>query len=296
VGGGFIRGPGATIQAVMCPDNVEANVSVTGINDALAVSGTISSQDSPVAQGLLAEPDSATARLTVSNDWWDFGTSAIGEPSYHPARIYLSNWSEADLHIQAIYFGNTTERAPEDPYVSPYAITDTNCAPPTGNPAFPFAKRKLRSGDWCYINFNYTPTLGGSQPGELIILDDTPQSPHIVHLSGSGVSAKLQYSNTSWDFGAQPLGRTTGEGIIYIYNPSPAPVQFRSISATSSVDFPRPEFIAYEGTCSTLQPYTTCNIRFVFTPSTTGERYGAIHLVSNADPSEMVIPLQGWAY
>jgi hypothetical protein len=32
----------------------------------------------------------------------------------------------------------------------------------------------------------------------------------------------------------------------------------------------------------------------VFTPSTAGERYGAIHLVSNADPQEMVIPLQGY--
>jgi hypothetical protein len=294
VNSGYIRNPAGNIQGVICPDDVQANVAVTGISDVSAVSGTLTSPSAPVQQGLLAEPNASTASLHVSNDWWDFQTSVIGQPSSHPARIYLTNPSETDLHIQAIYFGNTVESAPSQPHVTPYAITDTNCAAPTGNPAFPFAKQKLRSGDWCYINSNYTPTLGGSQPGQLIIIDDTPQSPHIVQLSGSGIAAKLQYSNTSWDFGVQPIGHTTGEGIIYIYNPTPAPVIFQSISATSSVDFPIPEFIAYEGTCSTLQPYTTCNIRFVFTPSTGGERYGAIHLVSNADPTDMVIPLQGW--
>jgi hypothetical protein len=296
---GFIRGSGGNIQAVVCPDDVQASVSITGISDLQAVSGTFTksastdlSQPTPVRQGLLAEPSAETASLKISNDWWDFGTSAIGEASCHKARIYLSSTGPADLHIQALYFGNTVESAP----LPPYAITDTNCAAPTGNPAFPFAKQKLGSGDWCYIDFNYTPTLGGSQPGQLIVLDDSPQSPHIIQLSGSGFAANLQYSNTSWDFGRQPVGRTTGEGIIYIYNPSPAPVVFRSISATGGPSFPIPEFIAYEGTCSTLAPYTTCNIRFVFTPSTTGERYGAIHLESNADPSDMVIPLQGYGY
>jgi probable HAF family extracellular repeat protein len=298
VNSGFVRKPGGYVQAVACPDDVQAKVAITGVNDALAVSGTFTASASsdpsapaPVQQGLLAEVTAATPGLHVSNDWWDFGTSPIGEPSCHKARIYLSNSGEADLTIQAIYFGNTVESAP----LPPYAITDTNCAAPTGNPAFPFAKRKLQSGDWCYIDFNYTPTLGGSQPGQLIILDDSPQSPHLVRLSGSGVAAKLQYSNTSWDFGVQPVGRTTGPGIIYIYNPSPAPVIFRSISATGGQQFPIPEFIAYEGTCSTLAPYTTCAIQFVFTPSTTGERYGAIHLQSNADPNDMVIPLQGYA-
>lgn len=287
---GFIRSPAGTIQGVICPDDVQANVSVTGMNDASAVSGMLVSASVSVQQGLLAEPTSQTGSLHVSNDWWDFGTSAVGAESCHPARIYLTNPSDTDLHIQAIYFGNPNESAP----LPPYAITDTNCAEPTGNPAFPFAKRKLRAGDWCYINFNYTATRGGSQPGQLIILDDTPQSPHVVQVSGSGIQAKLQYSNASWDFGVQPVGRTTGEGIIYIYNPSPGPIVFQSISATSSVNFPTPEFIAREGTCSTLQPYTTCSITFVFTPSTAGERYGAIHLVSNADPQDMVIPLQGY--
>jgi hypothetical protein len=290
VSSGFVRRPAGNIQGVICPDDVQAKVSVTGISDAFAVSGTLMSADVPVQQGLLAEPTAQTGSLHISNDWWDFGTSAVDAESCHAARIYLTNPSDADLHIQAIYFANPNEGAPPPPY----AITDTNCGEPTGNPLFPFAKRKLRAGDWCYINFNYTPTRGGSQPGQLIVLDDTPQSPHIVQLSGSGIAAKLQYSNASWDFGVQPVGHTTGEGIIYIYNPSPGPIEFQSISATSSVNFPLPEFIAREGTCSTLQPYTTCSITFVFTPSTAGERYGAIHLVSNADPQEMVIPLQGY--
>lgn len=290
VSSGFVRTQAGNIQGVICPDDVQANVNVTGISDAFAVSGTLMSANVPVQQGLLAEPTAQTGSLHISNDWWDFATSAIGTASCHPARIYLTNPSDTDLHIQAIYFGNPNEGAPPPPY----AITDTNCGEPTGNPLFPFAKRKLRAGDWCYINFNYTPTRGGSQPGQLIVLDDTPQSPHIVQLSGNGIAAKLQYSNVSWDFGAQPVGRTTGEGIIYIYNPSPGPIEFQSISATTSVNFPVPEFIAREGTCSTLQPYTTCNIRFTFTPSTQGERYGTIHLVSNADPQDMVIPLQGY--
>lgn len=295
VNSGFIRAGNGNIQAVVCPQDVQAKVAVTGINGLRAVSGNISSDSAPVQQGVLAEPTFAAAALQISNDWWDFGTSAVGEPSCHPARIYLTNPTNADLNIQVIYFGNTVESAPGQVNAGPYAITETNCAVPTGNPLFPYAKRTLRSGDWCYINFNYTPTVGGSQPGQLIMLDDTRQSPHTVQLSGSGVSAKLQYSNTSWDFGVQPIGRTTGEGIIYIYNPSPAPVTFRSISATGGSSSPIPEFIAYEGTCNTLAPYTTCNIRFVFTPSAAGERYGAIRLVSNADPTEMVIPLQGYA-
>ena len=283
----------------MCPDDAQATIRITGVNDVLAVSGNFTasvsadpSQPAPVQQGLLAEPTQATPGLQLSNDWWDFETSPVGTPSCHPARIYLSNTGDVDVNIEAIYFGNKIEGAP----APPYAITDTNCAPPTGNPLFPFAKRKLEAGDWCYINFNYTPTLGGSQPGQLIVLDDTPQSPHTVQLSGSGVAAKLQYSNTSWDFGVQPLGRTTGPGIIYIYNPSPAPIIFRSIYATGGPQFPVPEFIAYgyTGGCSTLAPYTTCSFQFVFTPSVTGERYVEIHVQSNADPNDMVIPLQGF--
>lgn len=79
--------------------------------------------------------------------------------------------------------------------------------------------------------------------------------------------------------------------MIYIYNEGPVDVSVDSVSITSNPT----EFAVSGTTCSpTLAAYTTCNIRFNFSPGAVGERYGVL-TVNAAGAWIPPIALQGWA-
>src|SRR6185312_9709622 len=113
-----------------------------------------------------------------------------------------------------------------------------------------------------------------------------------IALKGASVFSTLRASNTSWDFGALPLGHTTGDGVIYIYNEGPGDVPFSSLSIRVNPA----EFAVSGTTClPKLAAYTTCSVQFNFTPAAAGERYGTLYINALTSPSIGNIPLQGWA-
>jgi probable HAF family extracellular repeat protein len=281
VNSGFIRTAAGNITGVFCPRDISADISIAGINDGSAVVGTFT-RNSKV-KGFIGIPTYKAPHVTLSDTSHDFG---ITGGKSQPFRIFLKNDGPGALHIQALYGGIETIGRP-----APFIVSDTDCAPATGATDIPFAKGKLKRGATCYVDIVYKPTGPEAESGNVYILDDAPDSPQIMSFTGTGVLSTVRISNLSWDFGAQPLGHTTGDGVIYIYNQGPVDVSVDSVSITSNPA----EFAVSGTTCSpTLAAYTTCNIRFNFSPGAAGERYGV--LTVNATGAWIPpIALQGWA-
>jgi hypothetical protein len=284
IGSGFIRSASGKVTGVFCPRDISANITVAGLNDGSVVTGTFSREST--VKGFIGIPTFTSPHVTLSDASHDFGTVAINSMS-QAFRVYLKNDGPDALHVQAIYGYIENLGRP-----SPFTVSDSDCAPATGKPDMPFAKGAVKHGATCYIDIVYQPIDPGAASGNLYITDDAPDSPQTISLKGTSVRSALRISNLSWDFGAQPLGHTTGDGIIYIYNEGPGDVTFYGVSISTNPG----EFAVSGDTCSpTLPAYTTCNVRFNFTPATAGERYGHLQLSGNAESNLVDIPLQGWA-
>jgi hypothetical protein len=125
-----------------------------------------------------------------------------------------------------------------------------------------------------------------------VIHDDAPDAPHIIRVEGMGLGkGRLQFSNQSWNFGEQPVGRTTGPGVIYIYNPGTDVINFSSIAITGMNPT---DFAIDANTCgAAIAPYTTCMIGFHFAPQATGLRGATLTLSDDSGSERHAIPIAG---
>ena len=91
--------------------------------------------------------------------------------------------------LRLIYFYNTgTAAITVDRVVvsGPFSIGSNNCEATTVAGVNPDG---TGSGSYCYVYVYFTPTTTGALTGALTFTDSAPGSPHIVNLTGNGITA-----------------------------------------------------------------------------------------------------------
>jgi probable HAF family extracellular repeat protein len=289
----FLRASDGHYPAIVCPDVLNKNLSITGVNDRNAVVGTISSNSPGLGAqtvGFIATPTGVFPHAQLSQTSWTFGSHVTGETS-GLGRVFVSNTGPADLHIPALYVGVTGQTV--DPRQT-FQVTQTDCGKWIP-PGFVVEPGTIPPGASCFLEFTFTPQVRGWQTADIYIVDDSRQSPEIVEVGGTGIGGSLRLSTTSWSFAAHRVGETSGDGVIYAYNPGPGKVTFNN---TQIVEAAQPSnFKLLRNTCgSALQPYTTCSVTFNFAPSAAGDQTATLNLNDDALNGPIQIPLSGYGY
>jgi hypothetical protein len=287
----FTRTLDGHYPAIVCPDMPDAGLAVTGMNDKNVVAASAN------GMGVIATPTGIYPHLKLSNKSWNFAPHPVGEASGF-GTIYISNSGPADLHIRAVYRGNTDDftLAPgEVPDQGSLSIKQTNCAT-SGVPYAPPGLPSIPPGGWCFVRFTLTPQITGWQTSRIYIVSDAADSPTIIRVGveGIGVPSRLQLSNRSWTFAAHPVGETSGNGVIYVYNPGPEAVSF---SGTRIVDQSggASNFELRDNTCGgSLSPHKACALTFNFTPNSPGEHTASLSLNDDSENGPIAVPIRGY--
>jgi len=125
----------------------------------------------------------------------------------------------------------------------------------------------------------------------LSITDNAAGSPHLVTLTGTGVTgvAQVQFSPTSLVFPATTLNTTSAAQTVKMTNNGQTPLTVTNIAASG--DF------AETNTCPSY-PFTmavggSCNFSVTFTPTSTGVRKGSLTITDNVTSGSSSIALTG---
>ncbi|HLY63749.1 MAG TPA: choice-of-anchor D domain-containing protein [Terriglobia bacterium] len=192
----------------------------------------------------------ATLAVTLSPTSLSFGNQAVGTTG-PPQNINLTNNGNVPLIISSV---STTSN-----------FGETNQCPSSVAPQTS-----------CTIAVAFAPTASGSMTGTLTILDNAPNSPQTVALTGTGISPAVTLSPTSLTFGKQNVGSTSAAETITLTNNGGAALTVSGIAVTG--DF------AQTNTCgSSVAAGTNCTITVTFSPTAQGARTGILTITDNSN-------------
>lgn len=140
----------------------------------------------------------------------------------------------------------------------------------------------LPNGSRCSISLAFTPVSAGTRTGTLTVTDSDPSSPQVVNLSGTGTVVSLTAIRK---FSPRVIG-TSGKQPITLKNSGTSPL---AISAVSTIG----DFSQSNNCGTTLQAGASCTITAVFSPTSSGFRYGSLTIAHNDPASPQTIPMVG---
>jgi probable HAF family extracellular repeat protein len=155
-------------------------------------------------------------------------------------------------------------------------------------------------GGQCAMMIVFTPTAAGSRYAVLTITDNTPASPHIMVLSGTGTTTlpatgtapDISISPGSVSFDAQPVGTSNGTQSIALQNSGGAPLDIRSVTVTGAN--PGDFTITTDGwTGAHLLPGHLALLSLHFTPTAAGSRSASLTVTDTAAGSPHIVALSG---
>jgi len=152
----------------------------------------------------------------------------------------------------------------------------------------PLSPSTLAPNGTCTINLNFTPSLSGSIPGEVTISDNAPGSPHLINLTGTGLTA-ISLSPGSLAFGTVTVGTTSAAKTVTLTN---------NLSTALTVTFGASGDFAAVGSgtspCgSSLAAGAKCTMNVTFSPKQNGAINGALRVTYNAGFSPQDVQLSG---
>jgi hypothetical protein len=131
----------------------------------------------------------------------------------------------------------------------------------------------------CSINVTFTPTVTGTIPGDVSISDNAPGAPHLINLTGAGLTT-LSVAPTSLTFGTISVGSTSAAQTVTIANNAGAQSfsygtggNFRASSGGSTPCGPSPV---------TLGASSHCTLSIFFSPTSNGTIKGALTVTDTA--------------
>jgi hypothetical protein len=142
----------------------------------------------------------------------------------------------------------------------------------------------VAAGGTCTIDVTFTPLVAGARSGSLTVTDNAAGSPHIVPLSGTGVSgaaAAMSVTPSVVVFGVQQVGSASAPEIVMVSNTGTAPLTFSAINVTGEFSLGTPPGASPPACPVTLAPGASCRIALVFTPRGLNQRQGVLSIVSN---------------
>lgn len=142
----------------------------------------------------------------------------------------------------------------------------------------------------CNISVTFTPTSVTSFSGSITIVDDAADTPQVISLSGTGVSAPsfpvVNLSASSLAYGNQIVGSTSAAQVLTLTNVGTAALTISSIVTTGN--------FSNTTTCGgTLAAGSNCTISVTFSPLSAGALTGATTITDDASGSPHVVSLSG---
>ena len=204
--------------------------------------------------------------------------------------------SAVNLTPSSVSFGNVTVGSP-----STQTIKLTN----SGTGALTFSQVSVTGGGFSLstlslpitlnaglsttFNVQFAPASAGTASGSVTIVSNAPNSPALIALSGTGVSATpvLSFSTAVLDFGSVNTGSSSTQSVT-VTNTGNANVTISQISE-SGAGFT----LSGAGTPVTLTPGQTLAFNVIFAPSSQGIFSGTVMVTSNATGSPTTIKLSG---
>ncbi len=138
----------------------------------------------------------------------DFAPTPVGQsdPNEPPVTIY--NTGTTSIDISAINISGDYSQTNDCP------LSPTPLAPATA----------------CTFHLIFTPTATGTRNGLITIDDDSPGSPHVIQLTGTGTTPVATVSPTSLNFGSEYVGGTTAAQIVTLENTGGATLNISRIA------------------------------------------------------------------
>lgn len=139
----------------------------------------------------------------------------------------------------------------------------------------------------CVVDMQFTPPAVGSFSAELTASYQTPTSPIVIPLSGTGGGVPAAtISPSSLTFGNQVIGTSSAPQQVTISSTGTAALVISNIQVTSGFQM--------TNTCpSSLAPNTQCTASIVFTPTLSGANGGTLGITANDSASPHVVQLSG---
>jgi len=224
--------------------------------------GTASSTQSP------ASAASAQPEVAITPASYTFSDQVVNSTS-SPESITLTNSGAASLSLTQISASGD------------FAQTN-NCG------------SSLAAGSSCTINVTFTPTATGNRTGALNFSDNAAASPQSVALAGTGIASSSGNSSqpavtiapASYTFSSQVVNSTSSPGSFTLTNSGNASLSLTQISVSG-------DFAQTNNCGSSLAAGSNCTINVTFTPTTTGNRTGALNFSDNAAASPQSVALYG---
>jgi hypothetical protein len=138
----------------------------------------------------------------------------------------------------------------------------------------------------CSFEVGFTPSLVGPETAVVSVSDNASGSPQILELRGAGQGPLAVVSPSSLDFGNQPQNTMSVQRTITVTNSGD---QTLTITSVEQAGPDAPQFQQQiGGTCQPiidLPPTSSCTLRIVFAPSTTGSFHAEIDVKDNSGGS-----------
>lgn len=197
----------------------------------------------------------------------DFGNEVIGITSDTLTET-LTNTTTSQLAIASVT--TTGTNAVE------FNVVDNTCA------------ASLAAGTSCTIILAFAPVQAGPHDAALAIEDDTIDSPHVVSLSGTGLTSgpNATFSAASLPFGTQLVGTTSPPRYVSLNNYGTETLNIANIAAD-------PNFAETDNCIPSLAPGGTCTVFVTFTPNSSGNISGQLSMSDNAAASPQMVSLSG---
>src|SRR5437870_1696706 len=145
----------------------------------------------------------------------------------------------------------------------------------------------LPPGQSSTFSVQFAPTDTGSVSGSVSLINNAPNSPNTIALSGTGVQPQLSVTPPSVSFGNVLVG-STGVQNLTLTNSGSANLTIAQDTVTVSLHGTLPLSFPV-----TLPPGQSSTLSVQFAPTATGSASGSISLVSNAANSPSTIALSG---
>jgi hypothetical protein len=139
----------------------------------------------------------------------------------------------------------------------------------------------------CAVDIQFTPPAVGSFSAQLTASYQTPTSPIVIPLSGTGAGVPAAtVSPSSLTFGNQDVGTSSAPQQVTISSTGTAALVISNIQVTTGFQM--------TNTCpSSLAPNTQCAASIVFAPTLSGPNGGTLGITANDSVNPHVVPLSG---
>jgi hypothetical protein len=204
---------------------------------------------------------------TISPSSLNFGTLGLNKES-EPLYATLTNTGNLALSVASV-LSNSVE-----------FIVSGNC--PSSLPV----------NNSCTITTRFKPRATGQRNSTFTVTDNYGAGLQTVNLTGFSVSSIVNLSSTSEVFPTELVGNSSAAKTITLTNTSTT-ATLTITSIAYSGDFPAAAVTNPCPNSGTVAPGAQCNLGVLFTPTTAGNRTGAITFTDSDSTGQQVVGLSG---